>query len=189
MRIFTKLLMASAAIATAAPAAAQYYGSYSGYSQPYAQTYGYSQPYAQTYGYSRSYGYAQPYAVNTGLATQQCSSAVQNRLYNRSSIGGILGAVLGTSTTGRVVSVTQVVPRSNGTVRVRTSDGRLLTASADTSVPADDLQEQMSRLAAKFNALAGPVLGPDPAAAVVEVVERLEDLERVGDLTVLLTAA
>jgi hypothetical protein len=119
MRIFTKLLMASAAIAAAAPAAAQYYGGqYSGY--------GYSQPYAQTYGYSRSYGYAQPYAVNTGVAAQQCSSAVQNRLYNRSSIGGILGEVLGTRTTGRVVAVTQVVPRSNGTVRVRglASSGR-----------------------------------------------------------------
>jgi hypothetical protein len=133
MRIFTKLLMASAAIATAAPAAAQYYGNrYSGYgySQP-AQTYGYAQPYgysqpAQTYGYAQPYGYAQTYAVNTGVAAQQCSSAVQNRLYNRSSIGGILGAVLGTSTTGRVVSVTQVSPRSNGMVRVRglASSGR-----------------------------------------------------------------
>lgn len=125
MRIFTKLLMASAAIAAAAPAAAQYYGNqYSGYgySQPYAQNYGYS----QTYGYAQPYGYARTYAVNTGVAAQQCSSAVQNRLYNRSSIGGILGAVLGTSTTGRVVSVTQVVPRSNGMVRVRglASSGR-----------------------------------------------------------------
>src|SRR5438309_10987994 len=127
MRIFTKLLMASAAMAAAAPAAAQYYGNrYSsyGYSQPYAQSYSYSQPYAQTY--SRSYGYAQPYAVNTGVAAQQCSSAVQNRLYNRSSIGGILGAVLGTNTSGRVLSVTQVSPRSNGMVRVRglASSGR-----------------------------------------------------------------
>src|SRR5215212_1926184 len=109
MRIFTKLLMASAAIATAAPAAAQYYGNqYSGY------------------GYAQPYGYARTYAVNTGVAAQQCSTAVQNRLYNRSSIGGILGAVLGTSTTGRVVAVTQASPRSNGTVRVRglASSGR-----------------------------------------------------------------
>src|SRR5436309_8525998 len=100
MRIFSKLLMASAAVATAAPAAAQYYGNqYSGYgySQPYAQTYGYTQPYS---GYAQPYGYARTYAVNTGVAAQQCSSAVQSRLYNRSSIGGILGAVLGTSTTG-----------------------------------------------------------------------------------------
>jgi hypothetical protein len=109
MRNFLRLLTASAAIAAAAPATAQYYGNpYSGY------------------GYSRSYGYAQPYAVNTGVAAQQCSAAVQNRLYNRSSIGGILGAVLGANTTGRVVSVTQVNPRSNGMVRVRglASSGR-----------------------------------------------------------------
>jgi hypothetical protein len=111
MRIFTKLLTAGAALAAAAPATAQYYNGY-GYSQPY--------------GYAPTYGYAQPYAVNTGLAAQQCSAAVQNRLYNRSSIGGILGAVLGTSTTGRVVSVTQVSPRSDGMVRVRglASSGR-----------------------------------------------------------------
>jgi hypothetical protein len=108
MRIFTKLLAASAALATAAPAAAQYYG----YSQPY--------------GYARTYGYAQPYAVNTNFAAQQCSAAVQNRLYNRTSIGGILGAVLGANTTGRVLSVTQASLRSNGLVRVRglASSGR-----------------------------------------------------------------
>src|SRR5437763_5313590 len=121
MRIFTKLLTASAVIAAAAPAAAQYYGSpYSGYR---TQSYGYAQP---SYGYAQPYGYAQTYAVNTAAAEQQCSAAVQNRLYNRSSLGGILGAVLGTNTTGRVVSVTQVVPRSNGMVRVRglASSGR-----------------------------------------------------------------
>ena len=127
MRIFTKLLTASAVLAAAAPATAQYYGSpYR--SNGYAQSYGYAQPYAQNYGYAQPYGYAQNYgyAVNTSAAAQQCSAAVQNRLYNRSSIGGILGAVLGTNTTGRVVSVTQVSPRSNGMVRVRglASSGR-----------------------------------------------------------------
>lgn len=111
-----------AAIATATPAAAQYYG--------YGRSYGYSQPYAysQPYGYGQSYGYSQPsgYAMNTSLAASQCSAAVQNRLYNRSSIGGILGAVLGTNTSGRVVSVTQVSPRYNGLIRVRglASSGR-----------------------------------------------------------------
>jgi hypothetical protein len=121
MRIFTKLLTASAALAAAAPAAAQYYSN--PYSSAYAQPYGY----AQTYGYAQPYGYGQSgYAVNTTAAAQQCSSAVQNRLYNRSSIGGILGAVLGTSSSGRVVAVTQVSPRSNGMVRVRglASSGR-----------------------------------------------------------------
>ena len=114
MRIFTKLLTAGAAIAAAAPATAQYYG----YSQPYG--------YARTYGYAQPYGYTQGYAVNTNVAAQQCSAAVQNRLYNRSSIGGILGAVLGANTQGRVLSVTQATPRSNGTIRVRglASSGR-----------------------------------------------------------------
>lgn len=95
-----------AAIAAAAPAAAQYYD----------------------YGYARPYGYSQPYGygVDTSMAASQCSAAVQNRLYNRSSIGGILGSILGTNTTGRVVSVTQVVPRGNGLIRVRglASSGR-----------------------------------------------------------------
>ena len=65
--------------------------------------------------------------MNTNVAASQCSAAVQNRLYNRTSIGGILGAVLGTNTTGRVVSVTQVSPRSNGLIRVRglASSGRM----------------------------------------------------------------
>jgi hypothetical protein len=94
-----------AAIATAAPASAQY-APYSGYG--YAQPYGYSQPYG-----------SQPYAVNTAVAQQQCTAAVQSRLYNRSSIGGILGAVLGTNTTGSVVGVTSIQPRSYGMVRVR----------------------------------------------------------------------
>jgi len=99
-----------AAIAVAAPASAQYYG--------YAQRYGYAQP----YGYGQQYGYA----MNTNVAASQCTAAVQNRLYNRSSIGGILGVILGGNTTGRVVSVTQVSPRSNGLVRVRglASSGR-----------------------------------------------------------------
>ena len=100
-----------AATAAAAPATAQYYG--------YGQRYGYAQP----YGYAQSYGYG----MNTNVAASQCSAAVQSRLYNRTSIGGILGAVLGTNTTGRVVSVTQVSPRSNGLIRVRglASSGRM----------------------------------------------------------------
>src|SRR5690349_13687378 len=85
-----------AALAAATPAAAQYYPGY-GYSNPYGYSNGYS-----NYGYNN---YA--YGMNTSVATNQCSAAVQNRLYNRSSIGGILGAVLGVNTTGRVVAVTQ----------------------------------------------------------------------------------
>ena len=101
-----------AAIAAAAPASAQYYG------------YSYAQPYR----YAQSYGYAQPYGyMNTSVATSQCTAAVQNRLYNRTSVGGILGVLLGANTpSGRVLSVTQVNQRSNGLLRVRglASSGR-----------------------------------------------------------------
>lgn len=101
-----------AAIATAAPAAAQY-------------QYGYN-PYAQSYGYGQQYGYSQygynPYAQQaTQMATQRCASAVQYRLsrQNQSGISGILGAVLGVQqqNQARVVGFTRVEPRRS-TVRV-----------------------------------------------------------------------
>jgi hypothetical protein len=115
MTFMTKLLAGAAglaAFAAAAPAGAQYYGN----------SYGYS-PYANTYGYNSYRGYGM---VNSNMATQQCTAAVQQRLYNRSSIGGIIGAILGANTTGRVVGITQVNPRNNGSVRVRgvASSGR-----------------------------------------------------------------
>lgn len=103
-----------AALAAAAPSAAQY-----GYANPYG--------YAQPYGYSQ-YGYSQyGYGVNTSVAAQQCTAAVQNRLYNRTSIGGIVGALLGANTMNqsRVLGVTRVT-QNNGYVRVRgiASSGR-----------------------------------------------------------------
>ena len=107
MRMWTKIIAGGAglaAIAAATPASAQYYG----------------------YRYNPYYAQPSAYGANTNVAAQQCSAAVQNRLYNRTSIGGILGAFLGANTTGRVVSVTQVMPRGNGMVRVRglASSGR-----------------------------------------------------------------
>ena len=101
-----------AAIAAAAPASAQYYG--------------YAQPYAQPYGYAQQYGYGYN---NTARASQRCTAAVQARLNNRVGIQSILGAVLGVNTQGRVVSVTQVVPRRN-TVRVRglATSGRMASS-------------------------------------------------------------
>lgn len=114
MTMMTKLLAGGAglaALAAATPSASQYYPY--GYSQ-------YGNPY--TYG-TNAYGYG----INTNAATSQCTAAVQNRLYNRSSIGGILGAVLGANTTGQVVAVTRVQPMANGSVRVRglASSGRV----------------------------------------------------------------
>jgi len=87
-----------AALATAAPAIAQY-----------ANQYGYANPYARN---------ANPYAHNaTAMASQRCAVAVQNRLSRRTGNSGIFGALLGTNKTGRVLSVTQVVPRRSS-VRV-----------------------------------------------------------------------
>ena len=86
-----------AALAAAAPATAQYY----------------------PYSYGNPYG-ARQYAYNaTTMATQRCAAAVQSRLSRPTGVSGILGAVLGApAATGRVLSVTQVVPRRS-TVRVR----------------------------------------------------------------------
>ncbi len=103
MRISTKILAGTAcvaAFATASPAAAQY------------SRYG--------YGYN-AYG-----ANSTALATQQCSAAVQNRLYNRTSLGSILGSLVGVPQhSGRVVAITRVNPNRNY-IRVRgvASSGR-----------------------------------------------------------------
>jgi hypothetical protein len=119
MTFTTKLLAgaaATAALAASAPVSAQYYGNRGYYN---------GAPYGNAYGYNN--GYNNAYGMNTNAAAQQCSAAVQNRLYNRQSIGGILGAVLGANTTGQVVSITQVQPRGNGMVRVRglASSGRM----------------------------------------------------------------
>lgn len=102
MTMLTKLLTAGAgvaAIAAAAPAAAQY--GYPSYGAPYGNAYGY-------YGNNNV----------TQFAAQRCTAAVQQRLSNRVGLQGILGAVLGNqSVGGRVLGVTRVNPRRS-TVRV-----------------------------------------------------------------------
>jgi len=113
MRIMTKILAGAAgmaAITAAAPAAAQYY------------PYGYSNPYNYGYGYS-AYG-----SVNPSVAASQCTAAVQNRLYNRTSLGSILGSLVGVPAvgTGRVVAVTSTTPtRSGMRIRGLASSGRM----------------------------------------------------------------
>lgn len=102
MTMLTKILTAGAgvaAIAAAAPAAAQY--GYPSYGAPYGNAYGY-------------YGNANltQYAVN------RCTAEVQARLQSRVGLQGILGGLLGAPVaTGRVLSITRVNPRRS-TVRV-----------------------------------------------------------------------
>lgn len=92
-----------AAIAAAAPAAAQWGSPYHG--RGYAQQYG--------YGYNHNV---------TQYAAQRCSAEVQRRLSygTRGSGAGILGAILGVGvqSRGQVLNVTRVQPRRHG-VRVR----------------------------------------------------------------------
>ena len=121
MRTMTKMFAGAAglaAFAAAAPAAAQYYPNY-GYSQ-----YGYAAPSAYgQYGYN---GYSS-YGVNPTMAAQQCTAAVQSRLYNRTSIGAIIGSVLGvnTASSARVVGITRTTPTRTGTrIRGIASSGR-----------------------------------------------------------------
>jgi hypothetical protein len=107
---FTRILAGTAglaALAAAAPSSAQYYGYQS---NPYA--------------YGQAYGYAP--VVNPNLAASQCTAAVQNRLYTRTGLAGILGSLVGAyATTPRVLSITRVSPTRMG-VRVRglASSGR-----------------------------------------------------------------
>jgi len=115
MRMMTKIFAGTAgmaALAAAAPAAAQYY--------PYG--------YNNSYGYN-SYGYGGygAYGMNSNFAAQQCSAAVQNRLANRTSLGSILGSLVGIPTAGygRVTAVTSTTPTRYG-MRIRgvASSGR-----------------------------------------------------------------
>lgn len=92
-----------AALATAVPAAAQYY--------PYQYN---------NYAYGNAYGYG--YGMSPQTAASQCSAAVQNRLYARNgTVADIIGSLFGVSsgaTSGRVLSITRVDPRRS-TIRVR----------------------------------------------------------------------
>jgi len=115
MRNITKLLAGAAglaAIAAATPASAQYYNGY--YGNSYNNGYygnGYSNGYS---GYGYTNGYSNGY-VNASAAAQQCSAAVQNRLYNRTSIGSILGSLVGINTNNaRVLSITAERPTRYG---------------------------------------------------------------------------
>jgi len=127
MKTLTKLMAGAAglaALASAAPAAAQYSYQYNpyAYSRQYASQYGYAQP---------SYGYANGYAaVNTQAAAQQCTAAVNSRLSTRQNIGSVIASLLGANTSPRVVSISQVTPRRYQTVvRGYASTGRMAAYS------------------------------------------------------------
>ena len=105
MRTIMRILAGTAglcALAVAAPSAAQY------------NPYGYN-----GYGYNR-YNNGYGYGVDSNVAAQQCTAAVQSRLYNRTSLGSIFGSLVGipANPSGRVLSVTSSDPERGG-MRIR----------------------------------------------------------------------
>jgi len=111
MRAFTKFLaggVAIAALAGAAPAAAQYYP---GYGYP-GYGYGGGDVVGQVLNQVLGNGYGN-YGANSQVAVNQCAAAVQQRLgggygYSQYGYGG-----------GRVLGISRVEPRSNGGLTVR----------------------------------------------------------------------
>jgi hypothetical protein len=120
MKAITKFLsggVAIAALATAAPAAAQYFP---GYGTPYPNAYpGYGYP-GSGYGYGAGgpmggyggYGYNVP--GGSQVAANQCSAAVQQRLGGYGGNGYGYGPAI-----GRVLGIDSIEIRSGGGYRVR----------------------------------------------------------------------
>ena len=116
MRAFTKFLAVGAgiaAVATAAPAAAQYYP---GYGYP---GYGYGNSgnvIGQVLNDVLGNGYG--YGANSQVATNQCAAAVQQRLNGGYAYNGY-GYNNGYNSGARVLGISRVEPRPNGEVLVR----------------------------------------------------------------------
>lgn len=112
MKAIIKLLAGGAAIAalaSAAPASAQYYPGY-GYGSPYGGNV-VGQVLNDVLGGGYGYGYAQ----NSQVAVNQCAAAVQARL-SRNGYG--YGAGYGYAS-GRVLGISRVEPRGDGGLRIR----------------------------------------------------------------------
>lgn len=117
--------VAAAALATAAPAAAQYYPGY-GYGYGYGSPYGgnvVGQVINQVLGGGYGYGGYGNYGMNSQAAVSQCVGAVQARLnggysgygygYNNYGYGGYANG------NARVLGISRVEPRSGGGLTVR----------------------------------------------------------------------
>jgi 2-methylcitrate dehydratase PrpD len=65
-------------------------------------------------------------------------------------------------------------PKMQSEVIVELTDGRTLRAMYDAGIPPTDYMQQGQRLRAKFERLAGPVLGSARSGAILQLVERLE---------------
>ena len=115
MRAFTKFLAAGVAIVTvasAAPAAAQYYPGY-GYGNPYG-----GNVIGQVLNGVLGNGYGNN-GANSQVAVNQCAAAVQQRLNGGYGYNGYGNNSYGYSNGARVLGISRVEPRSNGELLVR----------------------------------------------------------------------
>ncbi|MGH7039540.1 MAG: MmgE/PrpD family protein [Stellaceae bacterium] len=78
-------------------------------------------------------------------------------------------------------------PQSLAELEVTLPDGRQVSARHDAGIPAADIAGQGRRLAAKFDALAAPVLGAPRARELRETIAVLDDLAEIGTLARLAT--
>jgi 2-methylcitrate dehydratase PrpD len=74
-------------------------------------------------------------------------------------------------------------------VTLQLKDGRELQQSVNLNEPATDLDLQWERLAAKFQSLAGPVVGATAAGRMLAAVRDFEQLDSLNDLVALASPA
>ncbi|UZW53683.1 MmgE/PrpD family protein [Sphingobium sp. JS3065] len=84
------------------------------------------------------------------------------------------------------IAVIPSAPGPASTVKVTLKDGQTFTASADVSVPADDLAAQQSRVESKFRRLASNTLSSGTTQEVISLITALEDQPNVSPLMELL---
>ena len=74
------------------------------------------------------------------------------------------------------------LPDAGAELAVALRDGRVVHATHDAGIATNDVAAQGRRLAAKFDALAGPVLGPARARELREMIAGLDRLRDAGAL-------
>ena len=78
-------------------------------------------------------------------------------------------------------------PQTLCELELELADGSHLSARHDAGIPAADIAEQGERLAAKFDALAGPVLGIPRARELRAMISGLDQVADIGSLARLAT--
>jgi 2-methylcitrate dehydratase PrpD len=73
-------------------------------------------------------------------------------------------------------------PQTQAELEIELADGRRVVARHDAGIPAADLDEQGRRLAAKFEALAEPLLGASRSRELRQMVDALDSVGDLGQL-------